>query len=95
MIQDGEISSRGAKDILKIMFDVGGDPKQIAEEKGLIQKNDSEELKNIMQKIISDNQKLVDEFKSGKESVLQFFIGQGMKQTKGSANPEILKYIAL
>jgi aspartyl-tRNA(Asn)/glutamyl-tRNA(Gln) amidotransferase subunit B len=91
MIKNGEVSSRGAKDILKIMWEEGGDPMQIANEKGLIQKSDPEELKNIMSKIISDNPKIVEEYKAGKESVLQFFVGQGMKATKGSAKPQLLQ----
>jgi aspartyl-tRNA(Asn)/glutamyl-tRNA(Gln) amidotransferase subunit B len=79
----GDISSRGVKDILKIMFDSGGSPTQIAKENNLIQKNNPEEFRNIIQKIIADNPKVVADYKSGKESVLQFFVGQGMKESKG------------
>ena len=95
MIKEGSLSSRGAKDILKIMFEVGGAPKIIADEKGLIQKSDPEELRKIMEEIISANPESVIEYKNGKESLLQFFVGQGMKLTKGSGNPEVLKSIAL
>jgi aspartyl-tRNA(Asn)/glutamyl-tRNA(Gln) amidotransferase subunit B len=95
MISEGELSSRGAKDTLKIMFDDGGEPDVIAKEKGLIQKSDPEELKKVMQEIVATNPKGVEDYKNGKESMLQFFIGQGMKATKGSANPELLKTIAL
>lgn len=95
MLLDGDLSSRGVKDILKILFENGGSPKQIAEEKGLIQKNNIEEIKTIAEKIIKNNPSVVEEYKKGKESLLQFFIGQGMKETKGSVNPEILKKIIL
>ena len=95
MVVDGNLSSRGAKDILRVMFEVGGDPEVIAEEKGLKQKNDPEELKNILETIVKNNPNIVEEYKSGKESVLQFLVGQGMKETKGSANPEMLKKIIL
>jgi len=95
MIKRGDISSRGAKDILKILFEVGGSSEKIANEKGLIQKSNTDELKKIMSEIVSANPKIVEEYKSGKESVLQFFVGQGMKTTKGSANPEVLKKIIL
>ncbi len=95
MIKKGDLSSRGAKDTLKIMFESGGDAEEIAKEKNLIQKSNKEELKIIVQKIINDNPTIVSDYKSGKESVLQFFVGQGMKESKGSANPEILKEIAL
>ncbi|MCX6701852.1 MAG: Asp-tRNA(Asn)/Glu-tRNA(Gln) amidotransferase subunit GatB [Candidatus Zambryskibacteria bacterium] len=95
MINKGNLSSRGAKDILKIMFETGGDPEIIANEKGLIQKNNTEEIKLMAEKILKENPMVVEEYKKGKESSLQFFIGQGMKETKGSINPEILKKIIL
>jgi aspartyl-tRNA(Asn)/glutamyl-tRNA(Gln) amidotransferase subunit B len=93
MVSRGDISSRGAKDILAIMFVSGGNPEKIADEKGLKQKSDPEALKKIAQEIISANPSVVAEYKGGKEALLQFFIGQGMKASKGSANPEILKTI--
>lgn len=93
MINKGDLSSRGAKDILKIMFEVGGDPETIAKEKNLIQKNNTEEIKSIVEKILKDNPKVVEEYKNGKESLLQFFVGQGMKEMGGAGNPELIKQI--
>ncbi|MDO8575556.1 MAG: Asp-tRNA(Asn)/Glu-tRNA(Gln) amidotransferase subunit GatB [bacterium] len=96
MISGAVVSSRGAKDTLKIMFEKGGedsDPEVIAKENGFIQTHDEGEIEKTVAKIISENEKVVAEYKSGKESVLQFLIGQGMKATKGSANPEILMKI--
>ena len=93
MIQGNEVSSRGAKDILAIMLKDGGEPSKIAEEKGLLQQSDESALKIVAQKIISENQKVVDEYKNGKKSAIQFLVGQGMKETKGAANPETLKKI--
>ncbi len=95
MIVTGEFSSRGAKDVLRVMFEKGGDPEVIANEKGLIQKSDIEEIKKLAENILTSNPTVVDEYKNGKESLLQFFIGQGMKETGGSVNPEILKKIIL
>jgi aspartyl-tRNA(Asn)/glutamyl-tRNA(Gln) amidotransferase subunit B len=95
MAKAGDISSRGAKDILKIMFDEGGKPDEIAQTKGLIQKSDPEELKKVMQKIVEDNPTVVADYKNGKESALMFFVGQGMKATKGSANPSVLKEVVV
>jgi len=93
MIQAGDISSRGAKDILAVLSkeESKQDVRKIAEEKGLIQQNDESALKEIVSKIIADNTTAVEEYKAGKEASLQFLIGQGMKETKGSANPQILK----
>jgi aspartyl-tRNA(Asn)/glutamyl-tRNA(Gln) amidotransferase subunit B len=91
MIHKNEISSRGAKDILAQMYEEGGVPTEIAEEKNLFQKSDEGELKGIIEKIILENAKVAEDFKNGKEAGLQFLIGQGMKATKGSANPGVLK----
>ncbi|HRZ30175.1 MAG TPA: Asp-tRNA(Asn)/Glu-tRNA(Gln) amidotransferase GatCAB subunit B, partial [Candidatus Paceibacterota bacterium] len=91
MVVDGEITSRSAKDILTIMIREGGDPRKIAEEKGLFQITDESAVLAIVEKIIADNQSVFEEFKSGKEKSLMFLIGQAMKESKGSANPEILK----
>ena len=91
MVSEGKISSRGAKDILKIMFEKGGSPAAIAEKEGLLQKSDTGELQKIAEKIITDNPQIVADYKAGKEAALMALVGQGMKATKGSANPQILK----
>jgi aspartyl-tRNA(Asn)/glutamyl-tRNA(Gln) amidotransferase subunit B len=72
------------------MYKEGGEPKVIAEREGLIQKSDTEALKKIAQEIIDANTNVVTEYKAGKAASLQFLIGQGMKATKGSANPQVL-----
>jgi aspartyl-tRNA(Asn)/glutamyl-tRNA(Gln) amidotransferase subunit B len=95
MISAGELSSRGAKDLIAGALVSGKDARKIAQEKNLIQKSDAGELTVIIAKIISENKKVVDEYKAGKQASLQFLIGQGMKATKGSANPEMLKIIFL
>ncbi|MSU45144.1 MAG: Asp-tRNA(Asn)/Glu-tRNA(Gln) amidotransferase subunit GatB [Candidatus Zambryskibacteria bacterium] len=95
MIKSGDLSSRGAKDVLKIMYVVGGSPEVIAKEKGLIQKNDSEELRAVMQEIITTNPESVAGYKAGKESLLHFFVGHGMKAMKGAGNPELIRKITL
>lgn len=87
---DGEISSRAAKDILLVMVNEGGNPMEIAKRNNLLQKNNTNELKVIVEKIIKNNVEAVYQYKNGKESALQFLIGQGMRETKGSANPKIL-----
>lgn len=91
MIFEKKISSRAAKDILAIMVKDGGDPEKIAEEKKLVQKSDEGELKKIVEKVIAANPKVVEDYKSGKEAALQFLVGQGMKESKGSANPAVLR----
>jgi len=90
MVSKNELSSRGAKDILKIISTEGGSARVIAEENNLIQKSDVEGLTKIVETIIADNQKVVTEYKNGNVAVLQYLVGQGMKASKGSANPKIL-----
>ena len=91
MIKRGELSSRGAKDILSIVFKDGGNPEVIAKEKGFIQKNDPESLKPILRKIIDANPGVVAEYKSGKQNAINLLIGQAMKESNGSANPHVLR----
>ncbi len=95
MAGEAKVSSRGAKDILAIMYSEGGDPEKIADAKGLIQKSDPEALKKMVQGIVAAQPKAVEEYKAGKLNNLQFLIGQAMKESKGSANPEMLKTLFL
>ena len=95
MVMENKISSRGAKDILAILYAKGGSPEHIAEQEQLIQKSDHSELAEIVKKIIGENESVVNEYKAGKSAALQFLIGQVMKASKGSANPQLVKEILL
>jgi aspartyl-tRNA(Asn)/glutamyl-tRNA(Gln) amidotransferase subunit B len=90
MVMEGEITSRGAKDILAVITkNLEARPKDIAEKEGLLQQNNEEDLKPIVQQVITDNAGMVTQYKEGKEAVLQALVGMIMKMTKGSANPAI------
>lgn len=91
MILERTISSRSAKDILRIMVEEGRDPSEIVREKGLAQISSKDALEEIAKKIIDANSQAVSDYKSGKENALQFLVGQVMKETRGSANPEVVK----
>lgn len=95
LVSVGEVSSRGAKEVLGFLVRVGGSPKAIAEEKGLIQKSDTETLEIFVDEVIKVNETVVTDYKNGNEKSLQFLIGQAMKESKGAGNPtklaEILK----
>lgn len=95
MIDERKISSTNAKDIIVMLVKEDIDPEILADKNGLIQKNDEGEIKKIVEEILSKNTVAVDEYKKGKIASLQFLVGQGMKVTKGSANPELLKKIIL
>ncbi len=93
MIAKAELSSRGAKDTLARMYSVGGGAREIAEKNGLIQKNDEGALKAVVAEVLSKNESVVLDYKNGKESALQFLVGQCMKATRGSANPALIQKI--
>ena len=93
LIVQKKLSSRGAKDVLAVMIQAGGDPNEIAEKKKLFQQSDENALRRIVEEVIEKNPDAVSDFKKGKESALKFFIGQVMKETKGSANPEVTETV--
>ncbi|OGG61641.1 glutaminyl-tRNA synthase (glutamine-hydrolyzing) subunit B [Candidatus Kaiserbacteria bacterium RIFCSPHIGHO2_02_FULL_49_34] len=90
LIADGAITSRVAKDLLKEVVIENKSPKVLVAERGLGQTSNSEALASIITEIISENPTVADEYRSGKEAVLQFLVGQGMKKSRGSANPGVL-----
>jgi len=93
LIEEGKISSKIAKMVLEEMFKTGADPSHIIEEKGLIQITDEAKIEKIVKEVISKNQKAVEDFKKGKAHAFQYLIGQIMAQTKGKANPQIVRDI--
>lgn len=91
LIQKGLLSSRGAKDTLTLMFRSAEDPEVLAKEKGLIQESDSGLLAQIAKKVVDNNPQVVLDYKAGKAAAMQFLVGQGMKESRGSANPSQLQ----
>jgi aspartyl-tRNA(Asn)/glutamyl-tRNA(Gln) amidotransferase subunit B len=92
LINAGELSSRGAKDMITLLWKAGADlrnkkAKNIAEDKGLIIKADPEFLSNIIKQVIENNPAQVEGFKAGKEPLLMYLVGQVMKEGKGAINP--------
>ncbi len=88
LVYQEKINSSAGTKILEVMHKNGGDPTQVMVELGLEQMDNTKELENIIKKILKKNQLQVEEYKSGKENVLQFFVGQAMAATKGKANPK-------
>jgi len=88
MIYEDRISSRIAKVVLAEMFKTGADPSHIIKEKKLIQIRDLDEIQRLAQKILSVNQKAVQDYQSGKTNALQFLIGQLMRETSGKVDPQ-------
>ena len=93
LIQDGTISGKIAKTVFELMVDGDKDPKKIVEDKGLKQESDPKELEKIVLKIIATNKDKIEEYKSGKEKLFGFFVGQVMKHSGGKANPKLVNDI--
>jgi aspartyl-tRNA(Asn)/glutamyl-tRNA(Gln) amidotransferase subunit B len=91
MVADGVISSRGAKNILALMVVNNKSPMILAKEDNLLQKSDKESLRPMLERIIDINPNAVADYKKGKENALMFLVGQAMKESKGSVNPQIVK----
>ena len=93
LIKDGTISGKIAKSVFEIMADEGKDPQIIVEEKGLKQQSDPTEIEKLIDKVITNNPDKVKEYKSGKDKLFGFFVGQVMKVSGGKANPQLVNEI--
>jgi aspartyl-tRNA(Asn)/glutamyl-tRNA(Gln) amidotransferase subunit B len=93
LIGEGKLSGRLAKDVFEIMIETGQEPEKIVEEKGLVQISDTGALEAIVDQVIKDNPKMVEEYKSGKDKLFGFFVGQTMKLSGGKANPQMINEI--
>jgi aspartyl-tRNA(Asn)/glutamyl-tRNA(Gln) amidotransferase subunit B len=86
-INEKEISGKMAKDIFAKMYDTGKSPEAIIEGEGLRQISDTGALEKIVDEVLAANAKQVEQYKSGKTTVIGYLVGQVMKASKGQANP--------
>jgi len=93
LIKNGTISGKIAKTIFELMANGDLDPQKVVEEKGLKQESDPKALESIIDKVIAENPDKVKEYKSGKEKLFGFFVGQAMKVSDGKANPKLVNDI--
>jgi aspartyl-tRNA(Asn)/glutamyl-tRNA(Gln) amidotransferase subunit B len=93
LIKKNVISGKIAKDVLDIMIETGQEPEKIVEEKGLKQVTDTGAIKEQISKILEANPDKVEQYKSGKDKLFGFFVGQVMKESKGKANPQIVNQL--
>ena len=92
-IKSGEISGRIAKEVFEIMVQSGDNPKKIIESKGMKQQSDPKELEKMINEILTKNKDKVDQYRSGKDKLFGFFVGQVMKVSGGKANPQLVNEI--
>ena len=93
MISSGKISGKIAKDVFEKMQIGNKDPKQIVEKEGLLQQSDPKKLEKIILDVLSKNQDKVAQYKSGKEKLFGYFVGEVMKISKGKANQQLVNEI--
>ena len=93
MVTDKTISGNSGKIVLNEMLNAkrGGDPAQIVKEKNLAQVSDTGFIQEAIEKILSDNPKEVEQFLAGKETIIQWLMGQVARATKGKADPNVAK----
>lgn len=93
LIDQGTISGKIAKTVFDEMLTSGKLPGKIVEEKGLVQVSDEAAIEKVVQEVLDSNVKIVEDYRSGKEKLFGFFVGQVMKATKGKANPKMVNEI--
>ena len=93
LIEDSTISRKIAKNVFEEMFKTKKKAKDIIEKKGLKQITNTDEIESIIEKILANNKDKVEQYKSGKEKLFGYFVGQVMQETKGTANPGIVNEI--
>ncbi|MFH1867448.1 MAG: Asp-tRNA(Asn)/Glu-tRNA(Gln) amidotransferase subunit GatB [Candidatus Omnitrophota bacterium] len=89
LIDKGTISGKIAKDILPEMLSTGKSAEDIVKSKGLTQITDQAEVEQFAEEVITENQKVADDYIAGKDKALGFLVGALMKKTKGKANPQL------
>ncbi len=95
LIDKGTVSNKIAKTVFDEMWQNGGEPAEIVEQKGLVQVSDTGEIEKIIDEIMAANMGQVEEYRGGKEKVFGFFVGQVMRASKGKANPAVVNDLLL
>ena len=91
LVHNKQIGSRNAKDFLPYLPNLQGDMQKIAADRGLLQLSNESDLLLLVTQVIQENPDPVAGYKAGKQPLLKFLVGQGMKLSKGAANPQVLE----
>ena len=95
MTTDKVIGGNSAKIVLSELLRNGGDPEHIVQEKGLVQVSDESFIKEAVTKALNDNPSEVEKYLAGKETLLQWFVGQVARATKGKADPNVTRELVV
>ncbi len=90
LIEKGTISNTAGKKVIEIMFETQKAPDIIVKEEGLEQVNDEGALRKIVEEVLANNQKSVDDYRGGKKNAIGYLVGQTMRLSKGKANPQTM-----
>lgn len=90
LVSKGTISGKIAKKVFATMWKEGGNPDDIVKAQGLVQISDTAELSKLVDEVVGNNPKAVEDFKAGKKKAVGALVGQIMKATKGKANPRVI-----
>jgi len=90
LIVDGTISGKIAKDVFEVMLTSPDSPKSIVAKKGLIQVSDTGAIEKAVEDVLAKNREQVEQYKSGKQQVFGYLVGETMKVMKGKANPKLV-----
>ena len=93
LVENNLISNSAAKTVLEIILEDDREPAEIVKEKGLLQNSDTQQLEELADKVLKSNEKSVSDYKNGKTNALGYIVGQCMKESKGKANPKIIRSI--
>lgn len=90
LIVQGKISGSAAKSVFRVMYEKGGDPSEIVEDLGLAQVSDELAIAAVVEKVIAENSKAVEDYKAGQQKSFGFLVGQCMKALQGKGNPQVI-----
>ncbi len=90
LIREGVLSSKLAKEVLKLMVETSKDPEVIVEERGLRQVSDEESIRKLVEDVLSKHSNEVERYRKGEEKLIGFLVGQVMKEARGRANPQVV-----
>ena len=93
LISSGNLSNRQAKEIFDEYLKTNKTAKEFVDEKGVVQVSDSGEIDKLINTVLQENSKMVDQYKQGKDKLFGFFVGQVMKISKGKANPQLVNKV--
>ncbi len=95
LIENNTISGKIAKTVFEDMITTGKDPENLVKEKGLEQVTDSNAIEDLVAKAIANNPQSAEDYRNGKEKALKFLVGQVMKESRGTANPQMVNEILI